>query len=69
MMIHAGQDEQDVIRQEIHMARFFQRELVEPLNEHYFNLESTLCDVPEQIHDIDHDYGPPRNQRIDDLSD
>ncbi len=46
-----------------------QSSVIVPIENYYFIQESTLCDVPEAVHDNLHDYGPPRNRTINWLSD
>ena len=38
------------------------------INNHYIQQESNLCDIDPNIEDV-HEYGQPRNRRIDDLTD
>ena len=71
-MVHRGEDNNailDSIHREVTILRAMQEVTIQPLSIHYFRLEASLCDVPEHLHNIDHDYGPPRNRIINDLSD
>ena len=43
--------------------------VLQPLEGYYFDREAEICDVPHDIHDQCHDYGPPRNRSIEVLSD
>ena len=71
-MIHRGQNNNailDNIHREVTLLRAMQEVTIQPLSINYFRLEASLCDVPQHLHGIDHDYGPPRHRMIGDLSD
>ena len=63
-IVHDGQ-----LLNEIDILREMQTSVISPIERYYFCQESLLCDVPEAIHDILHDYGLTRNQTIESLSD
>ena len=68
-IVHVGRDQTEDIEQEIAILMHSQNNIIQPLYNYYCSVESQLCDVPEDIHDLDHDSGPPCNHLIDELSD
>ena len=54
---------------EIKILRTMQASVIQPIENYYFVQESLLCDVPAAVHENMHDYGPPRNKTINQLSD
>ena len=57
------------IADEIKILRAMQSSVIDPIGNYYFVQESLLCDVPAAIHENMHDYGLPRNRKINELSD
>ena len=51
------------------ILRTMQQSTITPIEQYYFHQEALLCDVPDMIHEVQHDYGPPRNRKINVLSD
>ena len=43
--------------------------VLQPIESYYFQQESILCDVPDNVHDAAHEYPVERNCTIDELSD
>ena len=71
-MVHRGRGNNvilDSVNREVTLLRAMQEDTIQPLATNYFQSEASLCDVPDNLHDIDHDYGPPRNRTIDDFTD
>ena len=66
-MVHQGRS-QGII-QEAMLLRTMQQSTITPIEQYYFHQEALLCDVPDMIHEGQHDYGPPRNRKINVLSD
>ena len=70
-MIHVGQghtDERNIIQQQIFILRCIQQETIQPLYNHYSQLEVRLSIVSKQTNNLDNDYGPPHKWTINDLS-
>ena len=68
-LVHTGSVEHNSILEEVRILRDMQQTVIQPLEDHYFEQESILCDVPDDLHEMDHNYGPPRNRTIASLSD
>ena len=51
----------NTLLQEASMLRAMQQETILPVEQYYFQQEAFLCDVPEIIHEQQHEYGPPRH--------
>ena len=43
--------------------------VLQPIESYYFQQESSVCDVPDNVHDTAHKYLVERNRTIDELSD
>ena len=64
-MVHGNQVQDNVIHQEVTLLMAMQQSTIQPLGEHYFQTEARLCDVPDDVHDEDHDYGRTINALTD----
>ena len=56
-IVHVGrnQTEDNIIEQEIAILMHSQNNIIQPLYDYYSSIESQLCDVPDDIHDVDHE--------------
>lgn len=67
-LVHTGYMEYNSILEEVRILREMHHTVIELVEANYFGQESIICDVPEHLHDVGHDYAPPRNRTIDSLS-
>ena len=68
-IVHTNPYQMNRMRQEIALMQAMHYNVLQPIENYYFQQESSVCDVPDNVHDTAHEYLVEQKRTIDELSD